>query len=166
MQQQPSYHLSNSHPTSRLKSLSSFATVALSAALLSACAATPESQLSHRWNISSISGQGTLIEHTPWVEFDTNFDTHEGELKGHSGCNRFFARYKLKDGQIAFSPIGSTRKACPEPEMMQESALFKLLTTTMTLSSNNDQLVFTYNDQAVLTLVKEPETTEDKAEAD
>ena len=100
---------------------------------LSACSSTPESQLSDRWIIMSIAEQDILKQHTPWIEFDTNFETNEGDMKGHSGCNRFFARYKLSDGQIAFSPIGSTRKACPGPEMKQESALFKLLTTTMQL---------------------------------
>ncbi|MCK5881780.1 MAG: META domain-containing protein [Sinobacterium sp.] len=129
----------------------------LATVLLSACSTTPESQLSNRWIVSSIAGNDVLEQHTPWLEFNTNFDTHEGELKGHSGCNRFFARYKIKDNEIAFSPIGSTRKACPGPEMKQEDALFKLLTTTMTLSLKKEDLVFTYNDQAVITLEREPE---------
>ncbi len=125
--------------------------------IISACSSAPEKQLKERWIITSIAGQAVLKQHTPWVEFDTNFDTQEGHIKGHSGCNRFFARYKLKEGEIAFSPIGSTRKACPGPEMKQESALFKLLTTTMTLQSEgNIQLSFLYNEQAVLELEKEP----------
>ncbi len=123
--------------------------------LLSACSSNPEI-VNSRWIITDIAGKSSLEQHTPWLEFFASADTaNEGEMKGHSGCNRFFARYKIKDQQIAFSPIGSTRKACPGPEMNQESAIFKLLTTTLDFTTEDSGLQFIYQGEVVLAMVKD-----------
>jgi len=123
---------------------------------LSACASTPKPVVDGRWIITHIAGSETLEQHTPWLSFSPSESNHlQGKVNGHSGCNRFFANYKIQEQEIAFSPIGSTRKACPGPEMKQESALFKLLTTTLQMSQSDKVLAFRFNNQLVLELSEE-----------
>jgi putative lipoprotein len=59
----------------------------------------------------------------PFVQFGA-----EGKLAGDAGCNRFFGSYETAaDGSIAIGPLGSTRMACPEPEMAQEMQFLEML---------------------------------------
>jgi len=53
----------------------------------------------------------------------------DGSLQGTSGCNRFRGGYTLNRDWLAFGPIASTRKVCPEPPgaMEQESAYLRAL---------------------------------------
>jgi len=59
----------------------------------------------------------------PFVQFGS-----EGKLAGNAGCNNFFGGYEVAaDGSIAIGPLGSTKMACPEPEMAQESEFLAML---------------------------------------
>lgn len=59
----------------------------------------------------------------PFVQFGS-----EGKLAGNAGCNNFFGSYEVAaDGSIAIGPLGSTRMACPEPEMAQEMQFLDML---------------------------------------
>jgi putative lipoprotein len=51
----------------------------------------------------------------------------EGRIAGHSGCNGFFGSYRLAGDAIEIGPLASTRKACPEPVMSDETALLHAL---------------------------------------
>jgi heat shock protein HslJ len=59
----------------------------------------------------------------PFVQFGSG-----GKLAGNAGCNNFFGGYEVAaDGSIAIGPLGSTRMACPEPEMTQEMQFLDML---------------------------------------
>jgi heat shock protein HslJ len=44
-----------------------------------------------------------------------------GKVAGNGSCNRFFGSVEISGTTIKFGPMGSTRMACPEPVMDQES---------------------------------------------
>ena len=50
-----------------------------------------------------------------------------GKVAGNASCNRFFGPAKLTGDQIALGPLASTRMACPEPAMRQETAYLQAL---------------------------------------
>jgi heat shock protein HslJ len=131
---------------------------ALALCTLAACSSAPDKttvDFEGRWIITEIAGKGSLAQHTPWLELSN------GQMTGHSGCNRFFSEYQVKGNNIAFGPIGSTRKLCPGPEMKQESALLKLLTTPLEMKEGNENsLVLSLDDTAVLKLLADTELTE------
>jgi heat shock protein HslJ len=43
------------------------------------------------------------------------------KVSGNGSCNRFFGSVEISGSIIKFGPLGSTRMACPEPVMDQES---------------------------------------------
>ncbi|MEA3277547.1 MAG: META domain-containing protein [Pseudomonadota bacterium] len=55
----------------------------------------------------------------------------DGNLGGHSGCNRYFGPYRLERSGLEIGPIAASRMACLRPEglMEQESAYLRALAT-------------------------------------
>ena len=51
----------------------------------------------------------------------------DGKVAGTGGCNRFFGSYEQKGEALTFSPLGSTRMACPPDMMRREQAFFEML---------------------------------------
>ncbi|WP_068156581.1 META domain-containing protein [Rhodococcus phenolicus] len=41
----------------------------------------------------------------------------DGSVSGSTGCNRFTGAARIGDGTLAFGPLGTTRMACPDPEV-------------------------------------------------
>ena len=62
---------------------------------------------------------------------------------GTSGCNRYFTKAQEvgMPGDMTFGPIGSTRRACPEPAMELEARYLKALQGTMKYNFLAGQLV-------------------------
>ncbi len=51
----------------------------------------------------------------------------DGTVSGSTGCNRFRGRAEIGAGTIAFSPLATTRMACPDPAMEQERRVLEAL---------------------------------------
>ncbi len=68
-----------------------------------------------------------------WLSIATN-----GDIRGNSGCNNFFASGSFGAGSFKLTtPIGATRKLCPEDELnKQETALFSALERAATFDFN------------------------------
>lgn len=65
------------------------------------------------------------------------------EMAGHSGCNRFFGQYELKDGQLIFGLIGSTKISCAQqPDNEIEDAFLAALAETRSARRAGSVLVF------------------------
>lgn len=56
------------------------------------------------------------------------------------GCNSLRGGYQLDQGNLRFTPLAGTRKACPEPVMDQENSLLKVLAATTTFRLFNEAL--------------------------
>jgi heat shock protein HslJ len=65
-----------------------------------------------------------------------------GRVTGSGGCNRYFASCVLgANGVLELGPIGSTRRACPEPVMDRERRFFEALQAARSLRLEAGQLV-------------------------
>lgn len=69
-----------------------------------------------------------------------------GKLSGNGGCNQLMGNYEVRDKQITFGPISSTRKRCSDPVMAQEGIVLKVLTDTVSFKVEGNILTITNND--------------------
>ena len=65
-----------------------------------------------------------------------------------TGCNRFMGPYELSGDSLRLGPLGSTRRACVDPDVdpemnKQESALLHALGETRTWRVTGDTLLLT-----------------------
>lgn len=56
-----------------------------------------------------------------------SFALESRQVNGCAGCNRFFANYTLKNGQLSIYDIGTTKKLCPAETMNVETQMLKIL---------------------------------------
>ncbi len=71
-----------------------------------------------KWRLEDLGGAGVIDVAQATLEF-----SDEGTLgvKGNASCNQFRGTATVSGGAIAFSPLVTTRKMCPEAVMHQES---------------------------------------------
>lgn len=69
----------------------------------------------------------------------------QGQVNGTAGCNRYFGSYEVDGETIAVSPLGSTRMACAEEIMAQESSFLTALQAAMAFEIEGEQLTITYD---------------------
>lgn len=62
---------------------------------------------------------------------------------GHAGCNIWSGAYRIERRRIALSDLTTTRRACAEPLMRQESAYLKLLSEANRYSATPTTLMLT-----------------------
>lgn len=97
------------------------------------------------WNLVSYNQQPILAESKITAEFA------EGRVNGSAGCNSYFADYQLDDTQLNIETVGSTKKACPDDFMEQETIYLNLLDkaesaavvdNVLTINTSDGDLVF------------------------
>jgi heat shock protein HslJ len=64
----------------------------------------------------------------------------DGTVSGSGGCNRFNGSYEVDGSAISFGPIASTKMACEEPAMGQETAFLAALAASTTYAISGDAL--------------------------
>ena len=119
--------------------------------LLTACASKSKSaSLIGDWKLTAYGAADSPQTAVPGIEAVLTFDS-QGKVSGSLGCNHFGGGYKLKGDQISFDSVAATLMACPEPQMQQEQAAFKVMTgsvdykiegSTLTLTKEGEVLVF------------------------
>lgn len=77
------------------------------------------------WRPVEIAGKPVDANGMAFVRFAA-----DGKVTGSSGCNRFFGDHKIEGSRLTLSPLGSTRKACPEPLMGLENRFLGTLRET------------------------------------
>lgn len=75
--------------------------------------------------ISPAEGSTMTIEFTP-----------DGQVSGSSGCNTFSGTYQLDGTNLTVGPLASTRMACDEPLMTQETQFLTALQTPSTVETS------------------------------
>jgi heat shock protein HslJ len=81
-----------------------------------AAEATPFSLTGREWVLEDLGGNGVLDNVQSTLEFPES-----GKAVGISSCNRFFGTVEVKGESIKFGPMASSRRACPEGVMNQET---------------------------------------------
>lgn len=99
---------------------------AFAAATLAACATTsqaePPSLAGTAWTIERIGGVAPVSGAAPTARFDPG-----GRVTGTTGCNRYFASWRVKGDVLDVAGLGGTRMACPGPLMRQEARFQSLI---------------------------------------
>ena len=73
------------------------------------------------WKLEDL-GSGALDNSKATLSFP-----EAGKVAGNGSCNRFFGSAEINGDAIKLSALGSTRMACPEPVMNQESKYLEAL---------------------------------------
>jgi heat shock protein HslJ len=64
-----------------------------------------------------------------------------GRVTGSAGCNNYSATYKATGAALTINaPVATTRKACPQPTMQQETAYLAALAKTAAYKIDGDKL--------------------------
>ena len=83
----------------------------------------PAALLDKTWVFESLNGEKVVMPdgvETPWLSLSGD------HLSGFGGCNRLMGAYKLGEGSLSFSGIGSTKMYC-EGTMPTEDAVTQVL---------------------------------------
>jgi len=108
---------------------------------LGACAATtpaaaPEPLWGSEWRLQAIAGQSALPQPAATLAFPQT-----GQVAGHGSCNRFFGSVDIERDRIRFSPLGSTKMACPGGASEQESRYLGALQKAQRYEVQGDTLL-------------------------
>jgi heat shock protein HslJ len=104
----------------------------------------PQSTLAGtQWVLVSNDGTDAIVETTVTLEFTAN-----GEARGNTGCNIFRTPYTVEGDALQFSEtIVTTRRACVvEGANQQEQRYLEALTSALSYTLAEDQLVIIYGD--------------------
>ncbi|MDX1570159.1 MAG: META domain-containing protein [Xanthomonadales bacterium] len=100
--------------------------------LLAACTAVPDLSGGRR-SVVAIDGEAPVGE--PWIQFDRD------DLSGSTGCNSFRASYDYADGQLSVGPIAATKRFCRTDLARQESRVFEILGSDLTVRAGSGLLL-------------------------
>lgn len=134
--------------TKRLRAALALTTAMLLCAV--PAAAMTEDLTGTAWLAEDIEGRGVLDRARTTLEF-----AEPGRVGGHSGCNRYFGPVTLGGGTITFGNLASTRMACVEAVMDQETRFFRALAAATRLeTTHGGQMLVLYSagGEAVLRL--------------
>ena len=87
------------------------------------------------------NGKEAVVSVIIGTEMTASFG-EDGQLTGSAGCNDYFAPYTVDGDSISIGPVGSTQKACDQPEgiMEQEQQYLAALGTAATYSIRGGRL--------------------------
>jgi putative lipoprotein len=97
------------------------------AAAASALASDSARLIGRTWLAEDIQGGGVIDGAQSTITFES-----ATKVTGSGACNRLFAAVRISGGTLAFSGIGTTRKACPPAVMDQEQKFLAALSATRT----------------------------------
>jgi heat shock protein HslJ len=75
-----------------------------------------------RWRLEDLAGAGVIDDAQATLEFGEG-----GTVSGSSTCNRFTGTATVSGDSIAFGPLATTRRACAEALMNQETSYLAAL---------------------------------------
>jgi heat shock protein HslJ len=92
------------------------------------------------WSLLLYDNGAALVGTTPGVEVTVEFE--DGRIHGHSGCNRYTARFVTEGAGLRVSAVGGTKMACPDPGTMeQERRFLELLSSVVTYEIRDGSLL-------------------------
>lgn len=137
----------------------SFSLVSLTALALLGGAATPPPSLSGTaWTLTGLTDGGRLVAPGRLAPAVT-LRLDGAKIAGSTGCNLYHARFSAQGNKLRFTPLSTTRRACPDRldgledrflNLMEQVRGFERSATTLTLlAGKNDRLMFRAGGAAV-----------------
>lgn len=88
------------------------------------------------WRLEDLAGTPVLSDATATLSFP-----EAGKVAGNTSCNRFFGSIEMEGSTMKFGQLGSTRMACPEPAMKQETNFLHTLAAAERFEQDGTQLL-------------------------
>jgi len=88
------------------------------------------------WLVETMAGRAVLGE----TELTLRFGGNE-RISGNAGCNSFHGSFQLSGESLSFGPLASTRKACPEEILAQETGFLAALASTEQVSIEGGKIL-------------------------
>jgi heat shock protein HslJ len=85
------------------------------------------------------NGKQAVVSTLAGTDLTANFGA-DGTLSGSGGCNEYSAAYKIDEDKISIGPAATTRKACEQAIMDQETQYLAALSTAATYRVDSSQL--------------------------
>ena len=109
-------------------------------------ATSPPTLAGTQWTIASLNGAAPAAQRKAEIRFS------EDRISGNAGCNSFGGGYAVADNVMTATRLVSTKMACPEPGMAQESAVFEILAQPVTMTWQSDGSLMLNGDAGTMTL--------------
>lgn len=123
-------------------------TLAFLAALAATFPAASQSDLTgSNWLAEDIMGGGVVDRAQSTLQ-----PLPDGRVAGSSGCNRFNGSGVISGGKVAIGLLATTRMACPEALMAQETKYLKALAASTRYEIGDDGLLRFYDATGALTV--------------
>ncbi len=88
------------------------------------------------WTLTEVDGTSAVPTAIATLTFDA-----DGTLSGNTGCNAFTTSYEADGSSLTIvQPVAATLRACEEPVMTQETALFEAFAGTKEFSISGSSL--------------------------
>jgi heat shock protein HslJ len=92
------------------------------------------------WRAETIMGRPVIDGSASTITFEA-----DGRVHGRGGCNRYFGSSTIDGARLALGQLGSTRMACPEALMDQETRFFQALQGAERWTIDADGLLLIYS---------------------
>jgi heat shock protein HslJ len=92
------------------------------------------------WRAETIMGRPVLDASASTITFEA-----DGRIHGQGCCNRYFGSSTVDGAQLALGQLGSTRMACAEALMDQETRFFQALQGAERWTIDEDGLLLIYS---------------------
>ena len=108
------------------------------------------------WQMTGINnGTGGVVSSAQTGKASLQF--MDGKLQGNSGCNALMASYQINGSEITIGPVSSTRKLCPEHDLMiQEQQMLDALTKVTHYQISANQLRLVNGNGSLMLSLKQP----------
>jgi len=92
------------------------------------------------WDVQSYNnGRGGVTTIITGTQLNATFGA-DGHVSGSAGCNTFNGSYTVEGSNLSIGPLATTRRACPEPIMQQETAFLNALGATTVFELTAERL--------------------------
>ncbi|MDX5349077.1 MAG: META domain-containing protein [Hymenobacteraceae bacterium] len=121
-----------------------------------------DNRINGKWTLQMLNNQvvepDSVTKNAPFIDFQAN----SSRVTGNAGCNRFSGNVFAQGSQLRFSPLTTTRMACPKLETEQK--FMKVLNSqNLTFAIDPDRLTLFENGKPVAVFKRSaPETDKKK----
>jgi heat shock protein HslJ len=101
------------------------------------------------WALTTIASGDAVSSVLNGTEVSAEF-TADGTVSGSAGCNRYSGSYTWTGDQLSFSPLSSTKMACADDVMAQESAFLASMGDVASFAIEGSELTLSDGSGALL----------------